>query len=256
MLFDLRGRGRRRTVQVIYLGLAILMGGGLVLFGIGGSTSGVCSTRSTATTAAPEPAPTACRRRTTRDARPPGNPQNARLGRARPRAYQLAGTAPVTTRPPARSRQGQGEARVAARDAWERYLALEAKTPDPALASPHGPGLQPGRAERPEKAVAAQEIMVDDRVPRADLYAQLAVLAYQAGQTRKGDLVLGEGRRAGAQGSGEAAQGAARRPKTQARRRRPAPPAPADARPTTADARRYPVDRPRPCSSTGRAADS
>ena len=34
MLFDLRGRGRRRTVQVIYLSLAILMGGGLVLFGI------------------------------------------------------------------------------------------------------------------------------------------------------------------------------------------------------------------------------
>src|SRR4051794_35380472 len=40
MLFDLRGRGRRRTVQVIYLGLAILMGGGLVLFGIGSSSSG------------------------------------------------------------------------------------------------------------------------------------------------------------------------------------------------------------------------
>ena len=40
MLFDLRGRGRRRTVQVIYLSLAILMGGGLVLFGIGGGTNG------------------------------------------------------------------------------------------------------------------------------------------------------------------------------------------------------------------------
>src|SRR5215207_9544587 len=40
MLFDLRGRGRRRTVQAIYLTLAILLGGGLVLFGIGGSVSG------------------------------------------------------------------------------------------------------------------------------------------------------------------------------------------------------------------------
>src|SRR3954447_18667882 len=40
MLFDLRGRGRRRAVQGIYLGLAILMGGGLVLFGVGGATSG------------------------------------------------------------------------------------------------------------------------------------------------------------------------------------------------------------------------
>ena len=31
MLFDLRGRGRRRTVRVIYTGLAVLMGVGLVL---------------------------------------------------------------------------------------------------------------------------------------------------------------------------------------------------------------------------------
>jgi hypothetical protein len=35
MLFDLRSRGRRRTVQVIYLGLALLMLFGLVLFGVG-----------------------------------------------------------------------------------------------------------------------------------------------------------------------------------------------------------------------------
>jgi tetratricopeptide (TPR) repeat protein len=35
MLFDLRGRGRRRTIQVIYLALAIVLGGGLILFGVG-----------------------------------------------------------------------------------------------------------------------------------------------------------------------------------------------------------------------------
>jgi hypothetical protein len=35
MLFDLRSRGRRRTVQVVYLGLAIVLGGGLILFGVG-----------------------------------------------------------------------------------------------------------------------------------------------------------------------------------------------------------------------------
>ena len=40
MLFDLRGRGRRRTIQVIYASLALLMGGGLIFFGIGGATSG------------------------------------------------------------------------------------------------------------------------------------------------------------------------------------------------------------------------
>jgi tetratricopeptide (TPR) repeat protein len=35
MLFDLRSRGRRRTVQAVYLGLALIMAGGLVLFGVG-----------------------------------------------------------------------------------------------------------------------------------------------------------------------------------------------------------------------------
>ncbi len=35
MLFDLRSAGRRRAVKVVYLGLALLMGGGLVLFGVG-----------------------------------------------------------------------------------------------------------------------------------------------------------------------------------------------------------------------------
>ena len=35
MLFDLRSRGRRRTVQAVYLGLAIILGLGLVLFGVG-----------------------------------------------------------------------------------------------------------------------------------------------------------------------------------------------------------------------------
>src|ERR1035437_5077455 len=40
MLFDLRGRGRRRTIQGVYLGLALLMGGGLVLFGVGTGTGG------------------------------------------------------------------------------------------------------------------------------------------------------------------------------------------------------------------------
>jgi hypothetical protein len=40
MLFDLRSRGRRTTVKVVYSMLAVLMGAGLVLFGIGGATSG------------------------------------------------------------------------------------------------------------------------------------------------------------------------------------------------------------------------
>ena len=39
----------------------------------------------------------------------------------------------------------------------------------------------------PEKAVRAQEIITEER-PKDSTFATLAVLAYQAGQTRKGDL--------------------------------------------------------------------
>src|SRR3954452_14085178 len=39
MLFDLKGK-RRRVVQGTYLALAVLMGGGLVLFGVGSNVSG------------------------------------------------------------------------------------------------------------------------------------------------------------------------------------------------------------------------
>src|SRR5438874_2119772 len=40
MLFDLRSRGRRTTVRGIYLTLAIVMGGGLILFGVGTGVGG------------------------------------------------------------------------------------------------------------------------------------------------------------------------------------------------------------------------
>jgi hypothetical protein len=40
MLFDLRSRGRRRGVQVIYVGLAFVMVGGLLLVGVGTGTGG------------------------------------------------------------------------------------------------------------------------------------------------------------------------------------------------------------------------
>jgi hypothetical protein len=40
MLFDLRGRGRRRTVQVIYVGLALLFGIGFIGFGVGVGSGG------------------------------------------------------------------------------------------------------------------------------------------------------------------------------------------------------------------------
>ena len=60
MLFDLRGTGRRRTVKIVYVTLAILMGGGLVLFGIGA----VARSRADCWTPSPSPAAPATAART------------------------------------------------------------------------------------------------------------------------------------------------------------------------------------------------
>src|SRR4051794_41959511 len=40
MLFDLRGRGRHRSVQIVYGTLAFLMAAGLILFGVGSGLAG------------------------------------------------------------------------------------------------------------------------------------------------------------------------------------------------------------------------
>ena len=44
-----------------------------------------------------------------------------------------------------------------------------------------------GALNQPEKAAQAQEVITEAR-PTASTFTQLAVFAYQAGQTRKGDL--------------------------------------------------------------------
>ena len=95
MLFDLRGAGRRRTVKVVYIALAFLMGGGLVLFGIGGGggVSGGLVDAITGAAAAATPAPTASpSRRTAALVKTQANPQDAPAWAALARArFQVAG---------------------------------------------------------------------------------------------------------------------------------------------------------------------
>jgi hypothetical protein len=182
MLFDLRGRGRRRTVQAIYLTLAILMGGGLVLFGIGGNTSGGLldafkgSSQSTNDVVVKrvKDAEAAARAR-------PNDPRVlAALARAHYQAAEFDQNTGMFTD------KGKKELAAAAR-AWERLNKVTDK-PDPNLASLMVQAYSAAGLNQPEKAVAAMETVVNSREPSAPLYVQLAALAYQAGQTRKGDL--------------------------------------------------------------------
>lgn len=192
MLFDLRGRGRRRTVQVIYLGLALLLGGGLVLFGIGGDVQGGLfdafreeggSAREQIEKQRDEVAERA-------NANPNDPAVWARLAESE---FQLAGQSEGYN-PNAQTAEQQftGAARthlVAAQRAWERHLRLvgEDGTPNTDVAAIMRNALSALGDDA--GAVRAQEIILDNlEDPAFGDYAQLAALAYQAGQTRKGDL--------------------------------------------------------------------
>ena len=78
---------------------------------------------------------------------------------------------------------------AAAARAWDRYLALNPKHVDVGLARKMTNAF--ASLNRPAASVKAWEFVVDDQ-PTANSYANLAISAYAAGQTNKGDLAAGE----------------------------------------------------------------
>jgi hypothetical protein len=186
MLFDLRGRGRRRTIKVIYVGLALLLGGGLVLFGIGSNTSGgglfdALQGGGGGGDSSDKVLDKQIEKATKDTTARPRDPAAwAKLSRLQ---FQRASVGKGATSADGRKRLGL------ATQAWERYLALDPKKPDAGLAllmtRAYGQdGLnQPGKAVRAMTIVTAQT-----KPPNSNLYQQLAALAYRAGQTSTGDL--------------------------------------------------------------------
>jgi len=188
MLFDLRGRGRRRTVQAIYLGLALVLGLGLVLFGVGagngnggllnafngngsGNQNSVVSQQEKAALKQIKAAP--------------NNPAAwAALVQARWTSAGQGGNFNSTT--------GQftasGRKKLSATgQAWQSYLTLT-KSPDPNLAvlaarAYGAQGNYSGMAGAWEIETAANPTQVKG-------FECLAVSAYAAKQTRKGDLAM------------------------------------------------------------------
>jgi hypothetical protein len=191
MLFDLRGRGRRRTVKVVYILLAVLMGGGLVLFGIGGGgamSGGLVD----AITGSNGGGDTGAKRFEDRERaalvatqQTPQKPAAwAALARAR---VQTAGVG-NNFDPSTATYTAAGKAKLAAAAvAWDKYLALNPKNPDDRVAGLMVRAFDQTGLNKPEDAVAAQEIITEAR-PKDTTFATLAIYAYQAGQTRKGDL--------------------------------------------------------------------
>ena len=187
MLFDLRSRGRRRTVQVVYLGLALLMGGGLVLFGVGTGTggggllnafsgNGSGSNQNQVVSQQEQTALKAVKLSPTSAAAWSGLVQ-ARWTAAGQGSNYNATTGTFTA-------SGKKEL-AGASQAWQRYLTLT-KTPDPNLA------ILAARAYAAQGNYSAEanaweiETVATPNQPKG--YECLAASAYAAKQTRKGDL--------------------------------------------------------------------
>ena len=223
MLFDLQGK-RRRLVQVVYLALAVLMGGGLVLFGIGGNTGGgglldavglgvdggsqSTSQAGTELTAANKALAT--------------NPDDTdALGDKIRAAFQLAkeNVNPENGAPTEKSTGYQRQAD----EAWQKYLELKPDPPDEKSATNPGP-KQPDVSlagymlqiydisglNQPAEAAQAAELVALSR-PTVGAYLKLAQYSAAAGQTPNRRPGCNEGRGArgarAAQGRGEAGTG-------------------------------------------------
>lgn len=184
MLFDLRGRGRRRTVKIVYGSLAALLGLGLVAFGIGGATSGglvdafTGSGGGSGTNVYSDQAKALTKKVT---ANPNDEASWAALAKAQVQQASIIGYDQATQRFNAAGRAELAKGAAS----WQRYLALSPKKPDDRVASLMINAYGPGGLNEPAKAATALKTVIDGRGPSAALYAQLAVLTYLAGDPRE-----------------------------------------------------------------------
>lgn len=183
MLFDLRGR-RRRAVQATYLLLALLMGGGLVLFGVGGDVSG--GLLDAFKGGGGPSADSAFKDRIDKqEERLQKNPQNQVILASLVRDYYSLAT---SQRP-----QGTAGFPADAKDElqkagsyWERYSKL-ADNPSPAVAGYALQVYDVNALNRPKQAQEAASILAKDANDAAS-YLRLVSYAARAGDKRTADL--------------------------------------------------------------------
>lgn len=186
MLFDLEAKGRRTAVKVIYGFLAVLIGGGLVFFGIGGSGTGLLDAgdNSPANSGGSFGKQASAAEKSA--AKPGVAPAAAASAWAS--AAQLrfqAASAGFNTSTGQYTTDGVAQLQLAATD-WQNYLAAVKGPPDVGLAKLMAQAYGVGGLIKPEKAVQAWQIVAAAE-PSSAAYAQLAVNAYLAGDNRIGD---------------------------------------------------------------------
>jgi hypothetical protein len=186
MLFDLRGRGRRRTVQVVYIGLAVLFGAGLVLFGVGGGFGGTgilnAVNNNEGTNAASFSSQIKKYQKLARN-----NPSSVSAWEQLTTAqlHEAGGEAYVSNG----QLTGKGhELFTATARSWEHYLGLNPPKPSLPLAKEMLRVYGEEGLNQPTGAVQALQIIVAAEPSSAHWNAFLALYAYKAKNTRVGDL--------------------------------------------------------------------
>jgi hypothetical protein len=186
MLFDLRGRGRRRMVKVIYIGLALLMGVGLIGFGIGGLGGGgllTAASNNESSGSASFAAQIKKYRKLTEQ-----QPRNLGAWEGLTKALLHEGGSEVyVTSAGTVTSKGMVLLKEAAQ-AWSSYTALNPPKPNAELAQLMETVYGEAGLNEPSKEVEILEIAVAARPTDAALYAALAEYAFKAKNTRVGDL--------------------------------------------------------------------
>lgn len=187
MLFDLRSRGRRRTVQVVYLGLAVILGGGLILFGVGaGNGLGGLLNAFTGNGSGSNQNQVVNQQVVTAQKAINQNPTDAQAWSALVQARWTAAGEGNNYDAATSSFTTSGKQQLAgATDAWQHYLTLT-KNPDPDLAVLAARAY--GALGNYSGEQAAWQIESASSPNDAKGYECLAVAAYAAKDTRVGDL--------------------------------------------------------------------
>jgi hypothetical protein len=186
MLFDLRGRGRRRTVQAVYLGLALLIGGGLVLFGVGTGTGGGGLLNGIGGNGGNNQSQVVNQQVASAEKAVKRNPSDPQAWASMVQARWTAAGQGSNYNAATQSFTASGKQQLTgATQAWERYLQLT-KTPDSNLAVLAARAY--GALANYSGEAKAWEIVTAATPDSAHGFECLAVSAYAAKNNRLGDL--------------------------------------------------------------------
>ena len=186
MLFDLQGK-RRRLVQVVYLTLAVLMGGGLVLFGIGGDVSGGLFDAFSDNRGGGGGGNSLVEKRIEKNEdRVKANPRSEAARKELVRDYFQLAAAQVSDQQATYPDEAKDELRKAAAN-WKAYLALEPKRPDTSLARVALQVFDPTALNKPKDGQVVARLIAESEESSA-AYLGLVQYAALAGDTRTADL--------------------------------------------------------------------